>query len=262
MQDIIRAMSACLPFCHNRLTRDDEELESLPPADVQAPAQDIPRPPPTAISAFHEMVNKRLLNLQQRRQLVEAEFQPGLDQEIRDAKNLGAIAEQLLEGADQTDSAVQLFSKISTNIQRHELLRYDSTALHNVYALASHKAGDCESICKLYAFAAWAAGYKDIALKQLKGDFKFELDQDGVMPGRRKGDAFNFVLHTVLQVNDSDGRPAYFDPLFGQCVDISAYGHDLNHYMGGAEGSTAHRHAVIDNGAEGTPAVSLTVPPQ
>lgn len=236
MENIFRAMKHCLPICHNQPAQSDEELRSFPPAVIRQPTHKS-QPLPTPVSGFRDLINKRLQSLQQRRRLlIEPEFQEDLDQQIRDAKNLDAIAGKLMDGVDRQQSVVHFFGQLSNNIQQHQLLRYESTALHNVYALASHKAGDCESICKLYAFSAWGAGHKDIKFKQLKGDFSFKLDCDGMLPGRRKDDQFNFVLHTVLQTNDSNGRAVYFDPLFGKCVDISAYGVDLNKYLKGGGG--------------------------
>lgn len=231
MERIYRAMKHCLPLCHNQSPQSDEELESLPHIAVRQTAHEI-RPPSTPTDQINELVNKRLLSLQQRRRLVGPEFQKEIDQQIKDAKNLGAIAGKLMEGVSQDQPVLEVFDKISNNIKKHQLLRYESMALHNVYALASHKAGDCESICKLYAFAAWGAGYKDVQLKQLKGDFSFKLDHDEMFPGRKKDEQFNFVLHTVLQVNKKNGDTAYFDPLFGRCVNISAYGVELNKYLG------------------------------
>ncbi len=233
MINVRKMIGCCLPFCESKPQNADRELDSLPPP-VPLHSLHTSRPSMEPVVEFRKLISTRILNLQQRRAFTEPEFRKELDQQMQDAKNLDAMTAVLMDGVNKGKSVVQLFSQLANNIRQNNIFRYESTAVHNVYALASHKSGDCESLCKLYAFVAWSAGYKDIELKQLKGDFSFKLDHDHMLPGRQKNDEFNFVLHTVLQAKDDSGQTVFFDPLFGQCVDISAYGRGLPQYLGSA----------------------------
>jgi len=234
MVNMSKVISNCLPLCAPQPEQSDRELDSFPEAVARQPLKQS-KPTISPAFEFQQLINKRILSLQQRRSFTEPEFQEDLDRQMQDAKNLEEMAEKLMVGVEREKSVVQLFTQVASNIRQHQLLHYESTALHNVYALASHRSGDCESVCKLYAFVAWSAGHKNIKLKQLKGTFNFKLDHDGIMLDRQKDDTFNFVLHTVLQSKDNSGKSFFFDPLFGQCVDISGYGEGLDRYLGKTE---------------------------
>jgi hypothetical protein len=188
-------------------------------------------PTPNILSSMQTLADERIVRLEGQRKAVPKDMKDAFRRDIAAVTAFKAFAPHLLAGVDDSDNPVQLFAMVSHNIRQQRLLTYDTKYVRNVYDLAAHRNGDCESLCKLYAFIAWNAGHKDIKLHQMNRPFNFTLNQQNLIPGRNKGEQFAFVSHTVLEVPTLTGAKCYFDPVFGQYVDVRKFGSDLNQYL-------------------------------
>ncbi|GGM32842.1 hypothetical protein ACFQDN_22895 [Pseudomonas asuensis] len=227
-------LSSCLclliTYYKHETTREHIELQQVSPhtlletpqATLKADQEQTPE------LTIRKMNDDRIYKLIQRKKALPKEFHGDVDQETNDAKNLENYAAILMEGIKHEQSPLEVLHNLSNNINQHNLINYHSTSLRNAYALMTHKAGDCESICKFFCFIAWAAGHR---LKQLEGAFTFHMVANNQIFGQPKDICFNFVSHTVIELRDAQRSSIYYDPLFGQTVNLSNYGEILAGYL-------------------------------